>query len=327
MKTRSARQLDYLGIRKLAATPHTAVVIPTELDDVPGLTKAALVPGREKTWVAEDRGVLAGFVQARPRSVVLGWEIIRVHVHPDCEPVQVVGALVQEMLGHLQEKGIPRLFARTQIDSEGHLCMNACGFTHLTSESVFLREAQKTPPPEEMPTGMRYRMPQDAWPLRQLESSQTPQMVSQLEGLTSLNWSMPRQRRWGKDRTSELVVERDGELAGWVGWVFVGVGGGCRDHVRLGILAHTDDTEMAAAMVEYALHAISGERPTARIIVRLRDYQMPLNRVLEDHGFTEVFRETLHIKHGRLQLLPKRVSRLLEFVPTVRAFSLESRQK
>jgi hypothetical protein len=40
-----------------------------------------------------------------------------------------------------------------------------------------------------------------------------------------------------------------------------------------------------------------------------------------------VFRETLHIKHGRLQLLPKRVSRLLEFVPTVRAFSLEPGQK
>lgn len=327
MKTRSARQLDYVAIRKLAGDQRTALLMPSELDDAPGLTKAALVPGRGKTWVAEDSAGIAGFAQARPRKYVLGWEIIRVHVRPDCEPVHVVGALVHEMLGHLQEKGIPRLFARARIDSEGHLTMNACGFTHLTSETVFLREAQKTAPPEEMPIGMRYRMPQDAWPLRQLESSQTPQMISHLEGLTSANWSMPRVRRWGKDQTSELVVERDGELVGWVGWVFVGLGAGCQDHVRLGLLAHADDTDMAEAMLEYALHAISGERPTTRIIVRLRDYQMPLNRVLEDHGFTAVFRETLHIKHGRLQLLPKRVSRLLEFVPTVRAFSLEPGQK
>ena len=34
-------------------------------------------------------------------------------------------------------------------------------------------------------------MPQDSWPLRQLENSQTPVLVSQLEGLTSANWSMP----------------------------------------------------------------------------------------------------------------------------------------
>jgi hypothetical protein len=84
---------------------------------------------------------------------------------------------------------------------------------------------------------------------------------------------------------------------------------------------------MADALLDYALHAISVTRPYAKVVIRLRDYQAALHHVVVDHGLREVARETLHIKHGRLQLVPKKVSRLLELAPTLRAFALEPGRK
>ena len=55
-------------------------------------------------------------------------------------------------------------------------------------------------------------MPQDSWPLHQLESDLTPPLVRQLEGLTSLDWSRPVRRM------SEIVVEREGRVVGWISW-------------------------------------------------------------------------------------------------------------
>jgi hypothetical protein len=159
-----------------------------------------------------------------------------------------------------------------------------------------------------MPSGMRYRMPSDAWPLHQLESDITPALVRQLEGLTSLAWSMKPQRRWQRDELSELVVERDGTIVGWAGWrerLHQG-------YIRLGLLAQSDDRDMASALVAHALLAIHAAYPQARVVVRLRDYQMGLHSALLDHNFRELGREALHIKHGRLQLVPKKVSRLFE---------------
>ncbi|HZT96330.1 MAG TPA: GNAT family N-acetyltransferase [Chloroflexota bacterium] len=320
---RPATQLDVVSMQRLSTDEESLILAPSPLDEAPGLVWSTVVPGRQRSWIAEDGSGLLGFAQARPRGYVLGWELVRVHARPDADAQRVLAALVQQVLAHLQERGIPRLFARTIPESRGAAAVASCGFSLLTSECFFVREPSKVLPPEEMPTGMRYRMPQDAWPLRQLENSQTPPLVSQLEGLTSLNWSMPPQRRWHRAEPSELVVEREGQIVGWVGWVFRGLPMGDHEVVRLGLLTGTDDADMATSLIQYALHLIGSRHPHARVAVRLRDYQMPLHLSLLDLGFVEAARVSLHIKHGRLQLLPKKASRLLEFAPTVRAFSFE----
>ncbi|GEM_PF-4303886 len=323
LRTRLARQLDLWPLHGLAADARNiAILMPSVCEDAPGVLLGTMLPGKGKTWIVEDDSGLVGFAQVRPRRYVLGWELTRLHVRRSCDPEDPVRCLIQEILAYLQGRGIPRLFGRTPEESLGHDILLACGFTHLVSETVFIRDPELTPTPRETPVGLRYRMPQDAWPLRQLESSQTPLLISQLEGLTSVSVNGPPNRRWRRDEPSELVIERDGELAGWIWWTRAR-SQDCREHVRLGILTQQDETAIASALLEYALHAIAGAGAGNRIVLRLRDYQMPLHSVVADHGFREVARETLHLKHGRLQVIPKKVSRLLELAPRVGALTAE----
>lgn len=318
---RLATQADAFAVRSLSADPSSLILGPSQFQDAPGVLGATLLPGREKAWVARDSRGAVGFLQARPRGYVLGWEIVRLHVRSDADPEPLSGTLVQHVLAYLQERGIPRLFARTQPGSQGQAVIGGCGFSLLTSECFLIREPSKIGPPDEMPVGMRYRMPQDAWPLRQLENSQTPPLVSELEGLTSLSWSMPSHRRWARNEQCELVVEREGQLVGWVGWKFHRAGR--RETARLGLLTGVDESDMASSLVQYALHLIGNENSHASVIIRLRDYQMASEMPFKDLGFEEACRESLHIKHGRLQFIPRKSARLLEFVPTVHAFSIE----
>src|SRR5581483_12225463 len=109
---------------------------------------------------------------------------------------------------------------------------------------------------------MRYRMPQDAWPLRQLENSQTPLLISQLEGLTSASWSTPKRRLFSREEPRDLLIERNGEIVGWVGWTFLNAGHGLPDHVRMALLTHGDYGELAAPLLDYALYVTSTKRPT-----------------------------------------------------------------
>lgn len=326
MKTRTARRIDLLGLRKLSTDQGACVIVPSQFEDASGVIRSALVPGGEKLWVADGDEGMAGFVQARPRKYVLGWELVRLYARSASDRDGVVSGLINEVLLHVQERGIPRLFGRTPAESQAHELLLRCGFTYLLSESIFVRQPTKTTAPEETPIGMRYRMPQDAWPLRQLENSQAPVLVSQLEGLTSLGWSTPVRRFLRKDEPTELVVEREGELVGWSGWTRACSGPGSSEYVRLGLLAQGGDVQMATALLDHSLHSINGEFPNLPVVIRLRDYQMRLQQVVLDQEFALTTRETLHIKHGRLQVLPKRVSRLLELAPTLRAFSLGSGQ-
>jgi hypothetical protein len=310
VRVRPVRQFDVLAIRNLVSNPQSVLIAPSAFDDAPGLLSAVLTMGRERLWVASDKRGLAGFAQGRPRTYVLGWELIRVHIRPDLEAEAVVAPLVHAVLEHLQEQGIPRLFARTPLDSPAHEALARCGFTHFMSECILLRDPGPTRPPEEMPSGARYRMPEDAWPLHQLESRLTPPLVRQLEGLTSQSisrlWTQNTPTAVSHQRNAlELVVERDGEIVGWIGWT----ARPRRGYIHLGLLIQDQDDagEMASALVAYALHTISTSHPQARIVVRLREYQLELRRVLLDYNFVEYGREALHIKHGRLQFMPKKV--------------------
>ena len=136
---------------------------------------------------------------------------------------------------------------------------------------------------------------------------------------------MPKRGIFKKEEPTELVIERAGEMLGWVGWSFVGSTPGEKEHARLGLMADGDHVDLAGPLLDYALYTIGAKRPNARAIIRLRDYQLELRAALEARGFQEMARNTLHIKHGRLQVVPKRVGKLFELAPTVRALALEPR--
>lgn len=247
-------------------------------------------PGR--TWLAID-GDSAALLEARARQYVIGWDITRLAVHG--ERSTVLPAVVDAVARHLYSRGVPRLFARCQDEAREEL--SELGFRPLAREYVFTGRARPIPESEPLPGDGRYRMPQDAWPIHQLESEITPPLVRQLEGLTSMEWSQ------GRKSVSEIVVERDGRVVAWIGW---GSGRMSGTH-QLGLLVHPSHAELAGPLLEHVLNSIPDG---TTLMARVRDYQPETVNALAEAGLEIVAEEILMVRHGRVALVPAETSRL-----------------
>ncbi|MGH2443267.1 MAG: hypothetical protein ACRDFX_08905 [Chloroflexota bacterium] len=238
------------------------------------------LPGR--LWVGQD-GPAAGLLEALPRRYVIGWDVTRMAVRGDREAA--IAPAVQAATNHLRSRGVPRLFARCQEDAAVHL--KTSGFHPLARELVLVRPDGPVTGEMPLPVDSRYRMPQDAWPLHQLESEITPALVRQMEGLTSMDWSHhPKEM-------SEIVVERDGKLVCWIGW-------GVKlthDLYQIGMLVHRDYQDSAPGLLLYVLKTAPGLRFEARV----RDYQYEALECFLQTGFQIVSEEILMMKHARVE--------------------------
>src|SRR5947209_7142493 len=233
-----------------------------------------------RAWIAKD-GTSAGILEAQPRPYVMGWDVVRLAVRGDHS--LVVGPLLGGATAHLQSKGVPRLFARCTADLREILA--AHDFLTLAQEYVLLGPSQRPPGDGGLNADSRYRMPQDAWPLHQLESETTPALVRQLEGLTSSDWSH-------KSRgMSEVVVEAEGRIVAWIGW-------GIKPHrglVQLGLLVRPEYKHVGPRLV---LHALQHAPEGSRFAIRVREYQAEAIQACLDAGFQIVGEEPLMVKHA-----------------------------
>lgn len=306
MDVRLARPTDAPLVLALSLDEHAHLVRSPEWPAARPLVRAiarALMPlaAPGRTWIAQE-GSSCAVVEARPRRYVIGWDITRLAVRGD--PDAVLGPAVEAVKQHVQSRGVPRLFARCQ--DEGQEPLEALGFRPLSREYVLVGYAAG-PSDEPLPGDSRYRMPQDAWPLHQLESQITPPLVRQLEGLTSMEWT---QRRRG---AREIVVEHDGRVVGWIGWTASPVG---RCH-QLGILVHPEHCELASSLLSHVLETAD---PGTRYVARVRDYQPETTNALVAAGFELVAEEILMVQHGRVALAPAERARLrVAAVPSIPA--------
>ncbi|HEX6506853.1 MAG TPA: hypothetical protein VF221_04400 [Chloroflexota bacterium] len=260
---------------------------------------------RGRMWIArEDDGV--ALLEAEPRQFVIGWDVMRL-VARGRQVDPPIAAVLQAAISHLHSRGVPRLFARC---SEDDACchLRPLGFHGLAREYVLLGPEKDTARDVPPPLDSRYRMPQDDWPLHQLESQVTPALVRQLEGLTSLDWSRPARRM------SEIVVERDGKVVAWIGWgTHLG-----NEYRGIAALIHPDYMDLAPDLVAHAMTQV-GDR--CRLVARVRDYHVQTLRVFTDAGFTVVAEELLLVKHGRVELAPVQKARLaVHAVPSIQGF-------
>jgi len=258
-----------------------------------------VAPGR--TWFARDGGSCA-LLEARPRRYVIGWDITRLAVRGDYSAVlpPVIDAVNQ----HLQNRGVPRLFARCQEGARADL--EDLGFCALSREYILVGAPSELDHGD-LPADSRYRMPQDSWPLHQLESEITPPLVRQLEGLTSLDWSQ------GARSVSEIVVEADGKVLAWIGWSRTATPG----TFIVGLLLHPERNELASSLLG---HVVEQAGPQARFVTRVRDYQPETLNALLAAGFDIVGEEILMVRHGRVALVPAERTRLrVARVPSIPA--------
>lgn len=316
MDVRSARPTDAplaLGLA-LDDDAHLVTSYPWPArNQVPRTVIRAIVPialpGRE--WIARE-GTSSGLLEAMPRRYVIGWDITRLVIRGD--QTVILPPLVQTATDYLREKGVPRLFARCASAGCSD-ALKAAGFSPLAREYVLLGQAGEPAEREPLPVDSRYRMPQDAWPLHQLESDVTPALVRQMEGLTSLDWS----RRIRE--MSEIVVERDGRVVCWIGW---GVKLG-RDLFQIGLLIHPQYRDVAPPLL---LHALRNVPARAQVLVRVRDYQHDVLNVFLDAGFEILGEETLMVKHARVEAVPVSRRRIQQAkVPAAHIFNHSSRRR
>src|SRR5450759_1040201 len=137
---------------------------------------------RGRLWIAKD-GADASVLEAAPRRYVIGWDVTRLVARG--QAAETLDAVVAAATQHVQSRGVPRLFARCHED--GADALKRRGFNALAREYVLVGPEADIHGDIALPIDSRYRMPQDAWPLHQLESAITPPLVRQLEGLTSLD--------------------------------------------------------------------------------------------------------------------------------------------
>lgn len=270
---------------------------------LPRTFAAALMPPARpnRVWIGRD-GECCVMLEVNPRRYVIAWDIVRLVAHGTCEDLlaPLFGAVTHDM----QRRGVPRLFARAGEETADRLRPH--GFEPLAREVVLVGPGRVAPRDGGLPPGSRYRMPQDAWPLHQLEHEITPPLVRQLEGITSLDWSD------GK-HGAEIVVERDGKIVAWIGWR------AARGTFRpMGILVHHDHIDVGPELIHHALR----ETGTSRALVRVRDYQAETISLLQAAGFEPIGEETLIVKYARV--VPARarvpVARNVAGLPTMRAF-------
>ena len=314
MDVRLARPTDAALVLSLAVDAHSHIVKGFGLlehnDTIRTLARASFpLATRGRTWIARDRSTVA-LLEAQPRQYVIGWDVTRLAARGN-DLDTAVECVVSAAVCHLQNHGVPRLFCRSAEDSAATL--RSLGFYALAREYILLSpqthdHVSASPPPDS-----RYRMPQDSWPLHQLESGVTPPMVRQLEGLTSLDWSRPVRRM------SEIVVERDGRVVGWISW-------GTRlgpQYRGLALLVHPDDQDLAPVLIRHALQQVPDG---SRCVVRVRDYHAHIVRALTDLGFTIECEELLLVKHAGVEVVPATKPRMaVQTVPSISGFNVRFR--
>ena len=77
------------------------------------LQTVLLVPLPGRAWIAHDGSDVA-LLEMQPRQYVIGWDVTRLVTRGNSE--WVLPAVVQAGVGHLQSRGVPRLFARCSPD-------------------------------------------------------------------------------------------------------------------------------------------------------------------------------------------------------------------
>lgn len=252
-----------------------------------------------RVWLARDTSCTA-LLEARPRRYVIGWDIRRLVVHGSND--EVFAEIVQVALDYLQRCGIPRLFGR--CGDQGLEALRHLDFRPLVREFVLSGPGPRTPQMSGLPPGSRYRMPQDAWPLHQLANAVTPALVRQLEGATSMEWL----ERRGK--STEIVVERDGQIVAWIGWYARPRG----RYTPVGMMVHPDHADLAPDLLSHVLDQASGSR---QLVARVREYQERTLQAFLDAGFRITSEETVVVRHGLLIPAPIRQRVRTVTIPTI----------
>ncbi|MGI8830860.1 MAG: hypothetical protein ACR2I5_13985 [Candidatus Limnocylindria bacterium] len=283
----------------------------------------ALLPN-DLLYVYEEKGQLLGLARVEHEGLRDEWTIVELDAVDQGTAGDIRFRLVQHLLRDASKRGGLRFHvACSDTGGNVELFMQA-GFARYGEERIIYRaQEQQLPGPvaasDAAARGIRQAQPVDAPALDRLYRRATPAPVARLEDYRVHDWER-QGTHWRVPRSSLTPVLRFADVEGFVqqapsdgaadgsdllAFCQIGVAKDEQPHyIRLICLPDHDPTEL----VEFGL-AVIGERTHSRwtdrnrpqraehgVVSAVRTYEAPLDRRLEEHGFTSVSTVSLLMK-------------------------------
>lgn len=320
MQIRSAQVTDLARIDQLyndgleTALAGEGATHPIRLWHMVTRTLSSLLPLSIPTdllYVLEDQDRVMGFIQAESlsasdnpvaRGPVEAIRVLNISLAPQLSGAGG-GALIDHLCGEALSRGVARIYVRIP---DGHPVVEsfkAHGFVMYANDRVFFRHDAGSESSLPEVGGLRPARRKDALGLFLLYVSTTPRTVSQLEAPDFDQWRAlhagERLQWFGRRSARSFVVERGGEIAGWLG---IEPGPPSRPHT-ISMMAHPDGGPPGALqslLLERALHELR-THPGA-VWCNVRNYDTVTTRVLQEAGFEALAGQDLLVRELRVKV-------------------------
>jgi hypothetical protein len=270
-------------------------------------------------YVLEESGKVMGFIQAESlsssdnpvaRNAIEAVRVLNLSLSSGLSGAGG-GALIDHLCGEALARGATRIYVRIP---DGHAVaesFKAHGFVRYANDRVFFRHTAEPPPAAAEVPGLRPARRKDALGLFTLYLATTPKVVSQMEAPDFEQWRAlhlsermservsERVPRLGRRSSRSLVVERGGEIVGWLG---VEPGPPSRPHT-ISMMANAGASprgELQELLLARALADLGGH-PGA-VWCNVRNYDTVTTRVLQDAGFESLAGQDLLVRELRVKV-------------------------
>jgi hypothetical protein len=273
-------------------------------------------------YIFEDEGRLSGLARVDRDTSRGEWTIVELDALDHGDAGDIRFRLVQHLLRDGAKRGAERFFVACSDEGGNVEIFMQAGFLRYGEENILYRPPEMpwpTPPDERELAAARIRpsVPMDALQLNRLYQAVTPRPVARLEGYRLPDWER-QGNQWRIPRSAltpilgfadveafvqECPPESAPELAAFIQ---IGVAKADQpDYLRVVSRAEHDPSDL----VTFGLAAIgerSGEANHRRsasdqsrgrgVLTAVRTYESPIDRRLEEAGFTSIARVSLLMK-------------------------------
>jgi hypothetical protein len=277
-------------------------------------------------YVFDRDSHIAGLLRVERDSGRDEWTVVELDAVGGLDAGDVRFRLVQHLLRDGAKRGATRFHvACLDADDNVELFMQA-GFVRFGDEGILFREPGELPAPwtdaEARQAGIRPTSPMHAVALSRLYASVTPSPVQRLESLRIADWER-QGRDWRIPRSSLNPILRFADVYTFVlescdggrdgtqldGFLQVGVAKEDQPHY-LKVIARPEAE--VRPLIRFALGVIAerADKSTLRregVIAPVRTYESPLDRRLEEEGFTNIATVTLLVKETLIRVAEPRL--------------------
>lgn len=255
-----------------------------------------------RTWICEDHWRLLGFAQVRERPARIAWDLCYLAsiVNREVSGDEILGALLEYVLGAAPMHGILRVFAKVEDDLPEMELFQKAGFQRYARQLTYVFDPDKASieMPANLPSLHRWHH-HHAWGLHQLYRAVTPQRVQTAEMLENseecakLHVGSLRPMPSFLSRGDESYVCDVGVRLG--AWLRICRGHGSAPH-QLSLIVHPEHADLAEAVLRFGARRLL-EGSVRPIYCQVREYETFTIDALRSSGFEHVLTRALLVRH------------------------------